>query len=209
MSAPQDYPWVMDFVLRSTAMTVAVICVFAGVANAQPGRTPSAPAPVPQPHPSSQNGPTLVPPPPPVSAEDLELIERGEISSESHILGAAAGLFFGFGLGHIVQNRWHRTGFLYTVGEIAAIVLIAYGLDDCITLEPQDSNCLMTGIGFYSFLGLRLIEVGDTLFYPSAHNGKVRRAKARAGHYYTSSRPRLHLSPARGGGVTGGVSFRF
>ncbi|MEO8707386.1 MAG: hypothetical protein ABI867_45585 [Kofleriaceae bacterium] len=151
------------------AWALVVVVVMQGTAGAQPGQTPIAPEPSPDPSPYPPP-PSGYPPPPstpypqpapggyapppynyvPVqlTAEDQALLAEGEITDGQHVGGAVAGLFFGFGIGQAVQGRWSDTGWIFTLGEAASITAMVIGAVksfDCIdsndTIGGSSSGC--------------------------------------------------------------------
>lgn len=167
--------------LRST---FALLC-FLGLAlggiesaAAQPGSPHYAPAP---------------PPAAPIqfqlSTEDLDILDRGHISTAQYVIGGAFGSYMGFGMGHVIQQRWMSKGWIFTAGESAAVGVMLYSILSCsISAESSsdsrahrtwdgDSDCpwgLALGGGL-AFAGLRLWEIVDLWAGPPAHNRRLRR----------------------------------
>ena len=75
------------------------------------------------------------PPPPPLqlqfSDEDLLILERGRISTGQYVTGGVIGSYFGFGIGHMIQQRWIDRGWIFSLGESAAIAAIVVGAVGC------------------------------------------------------------------------------
>ena len=177
------------------------------VAQATPGVVVvnTAPAPAPE-HPRLQ-----------LSAEDQELIMDGEIGPVAHIGGGAVALFFGLGVGQAVQGRWGERGWIFTVGEPAALGLTIYGLvkagSSCAEVAEGEScgggGMVLAGTGLLALSALHVWEVVDAFVAPVGHNRRVRAAKLRAGmNPMYSVAP--YVAPSQSGnGTVGGLSFSF
>jgi hypothetical protein len=226
-------------------LACALVVSFAGSVFAQPGGYPQPqpqpapspyPAPYPQPYPQPQPQPQPQPYPQPapyygvpapyqyqpavqLTAEEHELLMKGEISEGEHFGGGLAALFLGFGIGQGIQGRWSDNGWLFTLGEIGAIGLIIYGATrtfDCNDgIDHTGRSCRSdagTGtliVGALGFTGLRIWETIDAFSAPSEYNRRVRMVRMKAG-YHPMGVYGLYVSPPKHGeGGVAGVSLRF
>jgi hypothetical protein len=211
--------------MRALVTSLSIVAL-AGSAVAQPGAQPQpqpqpypAPQPYPQPYPSPQ--PYAPPPyayaPQPLTAEEQELLARGEISDGAHFGGAVLAFFLGFGTGQAAQGRWGDTGWIFTIGEIASMALIIRGAagigDDIVDDRESDRECTQCisyiVIGAIALSGLRLWGTIDAIAAPSSHNARVREVRMKAGipmPYYSLA---PYVAPTRDGGGTAGVTLRF
>lgn len=215
-------------------LPLLLVVAVSGSAAAQPGATddpapypppPPAPQPYPQPPPQPYQPPPpqgYVPPPQtyvPVqlTPAEHETLQRGEISDGAHIGGAAASLFFGFGVGQAVQGRYGETGWIFTIGELASmtalIVGITQSLEDCFSVDRGCDDGRGDGLiigGLVGLVAFRVWEVVDAFSGPSKHNQKVRELRMRLGMpmpMYTRVVP--YVNRSGDGGGTAGVVFRF
>ena len=145
--------------------------------------------------PGPQTAPPSVPPPYAVpvqlTQEEHDLLMRGEISDGAHVGGGVAALFFGFGTGQAIQGRWSDTGWIFTLGESASLVVFVAGLfrtfDDCVDELGNDRDCdhsdgvPMMAAGAVGMAVFRIWEIVDAFAGPGEHNRKVRELKWRMG----------------------------
>jgi len=180
-----------------------------------PPQGPSTYAPSPYGPPSGPPPPYGYRPGPPLTLEDRELIEDGEISPVQHAAGVVGSLFVGFGVGQAVQGRWGDTGWIFTLGEAGSFVALVAGAVACI--DDSSSGCRNDGaatalvIGVIGFIGFHVWEIGDAIVGPSSYNDRVRNARVRAGYPANDYSLAPFLAPARGstsGGVAG-LALRF
>jgi len=188
--------------VRSTIALFALLV--ARVASAQPSLT--------QP---------MWPPPPPqlvLSEDDRELLARGEIDGTQTALGVGGAVFIGLGVGQAIEGRWSDTGWIFTFGEPAAMVVAVVGLASSFSCDggPNQSHCgnqhsaeaLAIG-GLIGLVGLRVWEIGDSYFGPMRRNDRVRDLRLRLGYGLP---PMVRLTPfaapVRDGAVAG-LSLRF
>ena len=210
---------------------LSIVALSASMAGAQPGQPypPPQPQPAPYPAPYPQPYPQPAPyypgvpapyqyqPQVQLTAEEQELLMKGEISDGEHLGGGLAALFLGFGVGQGIQGRWSDTGWLFTFGELASVGLLVYGATrtfDCYDgVDHLGHDCRTdagTGsliVGALAFTGLRIWETVDAFAVPPDYNRKVRMVRMKAGlpprgMYYV-------VPPARGDGGMAGVSVRF
>lgn len=158
---------------------LGIALVAEGRAHAQPGTQTYAP----------------VPPPAPVqlqlSTEDLEILDRGHISTGQYVAGGILGSYMGFGLGHVVQQRWSSKGWIFTAGESAGIAVLTYGVLSCAVTDSSDdsrvhrtwdgdSDCPwgLALAGGLAYAGFRVWEILDLWAGPPEHNRRLRRLQS-------------------------------
>lgn len=151
-----------------------------------------------------------------LSAEDAELLESGEISDGEHIGGGIAAITIGLGVGQAIQGRWHETGWIFTVGELATITIATIGIGetfhDCPIFGDQ-SRCgssngpgLFLG-GMFGYAAVHIWGIVDAFAAPPAHNRRLHELRRRLG--VPDPQPAYALTPYllptsdRGGGVAG------
>jgi hypothetical protein len=159
-------------------------------------------------------------PPVQLTAEENELLKRGEISEGEHIGGGLAALFLGFGSGQAIQGRWGDRGWIFTLGEVASIGLLLWGWSEAWNCTLDDVECddsrgvgKLT-VGALAFSGFRVWETIDAFAVPAGHNRDVRALRMRLGYPPAGyGRPgySLHLAPSQGNGRGGvaGLTVRF
>jgi hypothetical protein len=200
--------------MRAPAVAAACVVVvsLAGVAAAQPGRTPVGP-PIPPPYTYQP-----APPSPQLTQDEIELLADGEITDGQHIGGGVASLFLGFGIGHAVQGRWSSRGWIFTLGESASVGLLIYGFaqNDCFlaighSCSDDDDGVGEAIVGLVAFSVFRVWEIIDAFAAPPNHNRRVRELRMRLGYpppAYGGLQP--YVVPSAGGdGAVGGVTLRF
>jgi hypothetical protein len=135
---------------------------------------------------------------------EQEILLDGPIDPGQHVVGVIGGIFLGFGLGHIAQGRFLERGYLFMLGEAAALVLAISALASCI----DDSNCNegLFWLGFGGLGVLRIWEVGDLIVAPSTHNNRYWRVRAKV-----DGAPRWGalVAPTASGGGIAGFAVRF
>lgn len=210
---------------------VLLVVLLGSQAAAQPGADAPYPEPPPvqQPPPPQPYAPPYQQPPPgyapgpmvPVqlTADQLELLQRGEISEGQHMGGGIASILVGFGIGQAVQGRYGETGWIFTVGELASMTALMIGVvqafDDCFNFDDtcEDGNKgegLIIG-GLVGLFAFRIWEVVDAFGGPPKHNRKVRELKMRLGMPMPMYTQRVvpYINRTRDSGATAGVVFRF
>jgi hypothetical protein len=215
--------------MRAIVSVLFVLIVFQGAALAQPGQSPAGPMPAPAPYPPPMQpqpypypyAPYQYGTPLPLTADEQELLSRGEISDGQHIGGGLVSLFFGFGVGQAVQGRYSDTGWIFTLGEAASMTAIFVGMVqafDCVD-DFEGSSCnnddsagfLLVG-GLIGIGVFRIWEIVDAFSGPTRHNAKVRALRMRLGipqPMYTKVMPYVAPSLSRDGGGTAGLTLRF
>ncbi|MCA9519508.1 MAG: hypothetical protein KC609_00980 [Myxococcales bacterium] len=91
----------------------------------------------------------------------IRLSSKVSISQFQFVGGGLLGTLVGFGLGHAVQNRWTRTGWIFTLGETVGMGLFAGGF-----LHDSENPDSKVGIGLIVsgaiLMGvLRIAEIVD------------------------------------------------
>jgi hypothetical protein len=221
-------------------VSIVVVCciVLGGVAQAQSYPPPQQPYPQqgyppPQPYPQQgypQQQPYGYAPRPmnvQLTVDEQWLLERGYITDGEHLGGGLAALFVGFGVGQAVQGRWGRKGWIFTVGELASMAVMFYGVfhfvDSCAAADQDpyasDQTCehafgqgmgLMLG-GALALSVFRVWETVDAFIAPPQHNRQLRDLQMRLGMpvpMYARLRPFVAPTPDGGGGMAG-VALRF
>jgi hypothetical protein len=176
------------------------LCLWTATAVAQPALTPPGAAPA-----------MLA-----LSADDVDILERGPISDLRYVGGVVGALSFGFGMGQLIQGRWSDTGWIFTVGEGAAFVGIFAGLagslGPCVEqpcANHRGAEALAIG-SLLAFAGLHLWEIGDAAIAPSTHNERFRQLSAMLGGGTYAIRATPYVAPAaRGDGAVAGLALRF
>ncbi len=212
--------------MRKLALLVVLI---GSNAAAQPGADAPYPEPPPvepaQPPPPQAYGQPYSQPPPPgyapvalqLTPDQVELLQKGEISEGQHIGGGAVALFFGFGIGQAVQGRYSETGWIFTLGEGASIAALFVGIGrvaDCIGDERcstnNDAGILITG-GLIGYLVFRTWGTIDAFTGPAKHNRKVRELRMRLGMPMPMYTQRVvpYVNRTRDSGATAGLVFHF
>jgi hypothetical protein len=155
-----------------------------------------------------------------LSAEDAEILERGEISDGAYVGGGVLAIFGGFGLGQAVQGRWSDTGWIFTLGETAGFTALLIGAVDTFRDCPIDGGQSMTCDrsqgpwlfwgGLIALGGLRIWELYDAWAVPPEHNRRLRELRIRLGMPPPptySLKP--YLGPTGGSGGVAGLTLRF
>ncbi|MEO8840806.1 MAG: hypothetical protein ABI591_08495 [Kofleriaceae bacterium] len=159
------------------------------------------------------------PPQAPMSAEDADLLETGEIGPGKWLLGVGVATGMGFGMGQTVQGRWRETGWIFTVGEslsLTALVLTIPALFsgdcyDCSQREHSESNrAAYIAIGsLIAYAGFHVWEIGDALIAPVAFNHRYHAALARHPEATQLAVTPFLVPSDRGSGGVAGVALRF
>ena len=97
-----------------------------------------------------------------VSSSSPEIV----ITNQQYVLGGVLGTIPGFGIGHIIQKRWTKTGWIFTAGQLGLSIAR-------VTLQPMSSedfsggsNTNMMIIGLL-VLSLKIWEIVDVWALPS------------------------------------------
>lgn len=181
-----------------------VLLAAATSARAQPAPPP--------PYPAQYAPPAYLPPPHvPLTLEERDLLDQGEISDGARTGGAALNAWLGLGLGQAIQGRYGETGWIFTVGELGTAAGVVFGTLHayrCFKYEPECRDlrgvywATLGGLGFMLF---RIWSISDALSGPRRHNLRVRELRARIG-YSTQLAP--YVAP-HGGGAVGGLAVAF
>jgi len=223
-----------------SVIVIATMVVLAGIASAQPAQTPVYSQPPPSTYPQQgypqqgypqqgypQQG---YPQPaygynysqPPMTAQltvdEQWLLQRGFISDGETFGGGAVALFFGMGLGQVIQGRWSQKGYIFTFGDIGSGVLMTWGmvglLGDCFegcSQQREDRYATMLVVGLIAGGVFRIWEIYDAFSGPGEHNRSLMALRSRLGMPPMYSRLAPYVAPNHSGegGGTAGVSFRF
>jgi hypothetical protein len=152
-----------------------------------------------------------------LTVDEQWLLSRGYISDGQHIAGGIGALFFGFGVGQMIQGRWSEKGWIFTIGESVAFGAMMYGIfaaiDDCFDYESSCNNddryAGMIIMGALGFGVLRIWETVDAFVAPASHNEQVRALHLRLGMPVASRRLMPFVAPRGDDGGIAGVGFRF
>jgi len=150
-----------------------------------------------------------VTPPMPATAkltpDEIELLDRGEISDARYAIGGIVGTFLGLGLGNAIQGTYMPKGLIFTLGEIGGTVLIVDGVVNCVanvvgtgisnatTGSTTTPNCngAAAAVGLVALLGFRVWELVDVWTTPPSINREIRNIRERNG----ISAPKVSLVP--------------
>lgn len=153
------------------------------------------------------------PPPMMVTAEEHQLLLRGELSTGRYVTGGVMSAVFGFGIGHTIQGRWRERGWVFTVGGGASLLVTLVGATAAIgcagdsSKEQCDTSIGILVGGYLALMGFRIWEIADAFVAPPIHNARVRSLKRRLG----ISAP-YALAPyvaPHGDGAIAGLGLRF
>ena len=109
--------------------------------------------------------------PPPV----IDGLQEG-ISPGRYVAGGIVGTAVGFGIGHAISGEWTSTGWIFTVGEVAALTG-AFGLSYVVAQEDKGAGVLVFVGGMLIAIGLNIWEIIDIWTRPTIRS----RASARTG----------------------------
>ena len=96
----------------------------------------------------------------PSNEKNPELSDHRE-DGTPFIMSRFVGTFIGFGLGHLMQGRWLRTGWIYTIADLATLPVIS----DPWPLYGRDEH-YKKGLGAY--LLIKTIEIYDVWSFKEA-----------------------------------------
>ena len=217
-----------------TLLALATIALLAGVAGAQPSQAPVYSQPPPSTYPQQgypqQGYPQQGYPPPsygygysrPVmnvqlTVDEQWLLQRGFISDGETFGGGAVALFFGMGLGQVIQGRWAQKGYIFTFGDLASGALMTWGfvglLGDCFegcSEQRENRYATMLVVGLVAGGIFRIWEISTTCSPDWASTIELMDLRARIGMLPIDTWLSLYVAPNRSGeGGTAGVSLRF
>jgi hypothetical protein len=120
-----------------------------------------------------------------LSAEEKQTLSVGEVTSQEHVVGGILGIYPGFGLGHVVQDRWSEKGYIFTAGQLGSLAVLTLGVGSCLGSTIQNSpnnqkescNNALVVVGAISFLGFKIWEIVDIWAGPAIQNRKYRKVK--------------------------------
>jgi hypothetical protein len=165
--------------MRMRIAALATVLVAAHAA-AQPGATTPGATATPAEH--------RVPPPyayQPLTIDERELLERGEIGSGEYVAGGLLSIFVGFGVGQLAEGRWFDTGWIFTIGELTFFSAYIAGLNKS---NPCTPECVhdrrgdpLTIAGSIGFVGFHLAGIADAFIAPPLHNARLHALRRRLG----------------------------
>lgn len=144
-----------------------------------------------------------------LSEAERKILTQGEISTTRYVLGGVLGTYplgLGLGIGHAIQGRYTDKGWIFTVGELASVAVLAAGIEDCAFSEYRDDDCDGSGLiflGLFGYVGFRIWEIIDVWSAPPEHNQKYREIKSRVGAVQPIKWEGLALAPTREGLILG------
>jgi hypothetical protein len=117
-----------------------------------------------------------------LTQEEKEILARGEITSTPYVIGGLLGIWPGFGIGHAVQGRYSEKGWIFTVGELGAITIIAIGIGQSATscstyygtCSTSNNGASAILVGVVGYVGLRIWEIVDVWATPPSFNNRYR-----------------------------------
>jgi hypothetical protein len=143
-----------------------------------------------------------------LTGEEREILERGEISTTSHVAGGVAGTVIGLGIGHAIQGRYWSRGLIFTVGEPVLAGLFVVAASESSTHPSHGASdksyalVLATGL---ALLGLRAWQINDIWTTPPEHNRRYQLLKARQKGVDVSP----FAAPTEQGSFAYGIQIRF
>ncbi len=147
---------------------------------------------------------------PEVDPNQLELQPRDLVTNRDLLIGAIAGSFLGYGVGHAIQKRFYDGyGYAYTISQGIGYVLITAGSGSCRIGDGgcEDSKEGLVTAGAVLYLGSKLAEIFDVWIYYANNKDAVAQSKKEdVSQYKPESTYRLGFVPEVGGGA---MSFRF
>ncbi|MGZ3743527.1 MAG: hypothetical protein ACXWRE_04505 [Pseudobdellovibrionaceae bacterium] len=124
--------------------------------------------------------------------EDRRILRIGEISTTSYVVGGILGTYpLGLGIGHAIQGRYTDKGWIFTVGELASVAVVAAGVGSCwdsVTATSGSCNSSTLFLGAVGYVGFRIWEIVDVWAAPLEINRRYHELKLRM-------EPRVSLSP--------------
>ena len=137
-----------------------------------------------------------------LTESDQRILERGPYDRREIVVGGLVGTVIGFGSGHGVQSRYRRTGWIYTVGEVGSLGLVA-GAAACSGSWGCVYGLALSGATL--FIGFRVAEAVDVWIHPAIHNRRYQKLKARTDGPQLSFR----VEPILDGGAKLGFALRY
>lgn len=140
-----------------------------------------------------------------LSDRERKILQIGEITPARYVVGGILGTYpLGFGIGQAIQGRYLDTGWIFTVGEAASILVMISGIRDC-WRDSYYESCNDGGAivaGAIGFLGFKVWEIIDLWAVPPEHNRRYREIRSRLGEDQITFQPTL-LPIASGGAMLG------
>lgn len=173
------------------------------IASALESRTAHAePPPLVQPSPHHEVTARLT-----LTPEEQELLREGDVSGASHVGGIIAAATIGLGTGQLVQGRWLKRGWIFTVGEMVSVAAFGIAASEN-DLDPTLVNVLGFS-GVIGLIGFHAWEIADAAIVPARHNRRVRFLRARVGLPTLSLEVRRVREAGNDRGALVGVRIRF
>ncbi len=98
------------------------------------------------------------------------------VSRGVYIGGGVLGVLIGFGIGHAVQSRWMRTGWIYTVLQVGVFAVLGlqapgqvFGLLNAEVWSPRGFRDVLALTASLIFLTSRLWEIVDVWVLPDSY----------------------------------------
>lgn len=120
-----------------------------------------------------------------LTPEEQALYRQGPMDNDKLLAGGLLGTFLGFGVGHIPYGMWGKRGWIFTIGETAALTAFIIGavntIEDCTIYANGSRRCTDSGdndslliLGAASYFVLRIWEIIDVWTIPAFHNQEIR-----------------------------------
>jgi hypothetical protein len=115
------------------------------------------------------------------SDEIVANANANKMSKFTYAVGGIIGTYPGFGLGHTIQGRWSERGWVFTTGELGSLLILSYGLAQCLgdivgdtISNTPDNNCgsgdTAITIGAVGFVVFKIWEIVDVWATPLTNN---------------------------------------
>lgn len=143
-----------------------------------------------------------------LSEKERDILQRGEITKGRYVVGGILGTWpLGLGIGHAIQGRYTDKGWIFTVGELGSIAVMASGMGDCWDGDGyRTCNGGAIVLGAVAFVGFKIWEIVDLWAGPPEHNRRYYELKSRLGEDEITFQPAF--VPLADGGMLGlRVSF--
>jgi hypothetical protein len=146
--------------------------------------------------------------------EERAIYHRGYPDPGRSLGGVILSVIPGFGVGHLLQGRWLSRGWIFTLGQIAAMSALIYGHDRAVDECEPDVRCSSTGVkiyagGFIAFAGFWVGSVVDAYLVPKLATRRWMRIHRKA-FSHPDARILPYVVPSeRGDGGVAGLALRF
>ncbi|MGZ3697438.1 MAG: hypothetical protein ACXWP5_04990 [Bdellovibrionota bacterium] len=117
-----------------------------------------------------------------LTAEEMDILRKGPVSTTQEVFGAWLGTSLGFGIGHAIQGEYKEAGWIFTVGDTIGLGLIISSIfvPSTLSCDPTGTVCSLGGAGpilLYAGIGLygafHLWEIIDVFVRPRIQNVRV------------------------------------